>query len=59
MGHHVRVADAEPGSKPAEKEQKPPEALSQFVGKVLASARGYCTTLRVIFSTEPGSVPRG
>lgn len=35
MGHHVRVADAEPGSKPAEKEQKPPEGLSQFIGKVL------------------------
>jgi hypothetical protein len=35
MGHHVGVADAEPGSKPAEKEQKPPEGLSQFIGKVL------------------------
>jgi hypothetical protein len=35
MGHHVRVADAEPSSKPAEKEQKPPEGLSQFIGKVL------------------------
>ncbi|MEU5262854.1 hypothetical protein [Amycolatopsis sp. NPDC021455] len=29
------MADAEPGSKPAEKEQKPPEGLSQFIGKVL------------------------
>ncbi len=35
MGHHVQVADAEPGSKTAEKEQKPPESLSQFIGKVL------------------------
>ena len=29
------MADAEPSSKPAEKEQKPPEGLSQFIGKVL------------------------
>jgi hypothetical protein len=25
----------------------------------IASARGYCTTLRVIFSTEPDSAPQG
>ncbi len=29
------MGDAEPGTKPAEKEQKPPEGLSQFIGKVL------------------------
>ncbi|QKV74961.1 hypothetical protein [Amycolatopsis sp. Hca4] len=29
------MADAEPSSNPAEKEQKPPEGLSQFIGKVL------------------------
>ncbi|MGW3994560.1 hypothetical protein ACWEF6_13840 [Amycolatopsis sp. NPDC004772] len=29
------MADAEPGSKPAERERKPPEGLSQFIGKVL------------------------
>ncbi|WP_326943352.1 hypothetical protein OG439_25410 [Amycolatopsis sp. NBC_01307] len=29
------MGDSEPGTKPAEKEQKPPEGLSQFIGKVL------------------------